>query len=74
MSKKLKPCPCGAVPTELSITEGSTHRWRTVQGDCCGEWMIEARVPTMGNKATPEGQEQACIDSWNQAQRSKPNE
>jgi hypothetical protein len=67
----LLACPCGAVPEELFIRCGSTHRWRYVSGDCCGEWEIEARVPVVGEEANLKDQQaDACARAWNNAPRA----
>ncbi len=42
---KLKPCPCGKIPSALSIVDaGQGGKWANVMGDCCSEWMIEFRT------------------------------
>lgn len=64
---KLKPCPCGKTPKQLCVTEGITHRWIYVTGDCCGEWMIEGRS-NLAKVGTPECSD-AAIDAWNNAPR-----
>lgn len=67
MSEPIKPCPCGHAPKALSVTEGSTFRWRYVEADCGCGWQIEARVHTI----PPEGYDEYadCIDSWNKMPR-----
>jgi len=67
MSNELKKCPCGKVPDELFIAEGSTFRWRYVSGNCCGEWAIEARVESGLNDS--EGIKHECMVAWNDACR-----
>lgn len=44
-AQELKPCPCGAVPTDLSIIDnGQGGKWASATGNCCGEWSIEFRT------------------------------
>ncbi len=69
----LKPCPCGKTPEKLHITEGSTFRWRYVEGGCCGCWMIEVRINTMRNTATTKSDSELdyaeCAEAWNNQPR-----
>ncbi len=65
---KLKPCPCGKTPEKLNICDGDTFRWRIVSGDCCGEWMIEVKVPTLSKPIDYDEYEWCCQD-WNDAPR-----
>lgn len=65
---ELKPCPCGKTPTDLHITDGDTYRWKNVMGNCCNEWVVEARVqPLIGEEKT---ERDACINAWNEAPRA----
>ena len=44
LDKQIKPCPCGAIPKELLLYDANQgSKYAFVQGDCCGEWMIEFR-------------------------------
>lgn len=66
---ELKPCPCGRPLDALIIEPGSTFRWRRLSGNCCGEWSIEVRVPTM--EIPPDYDEMKwCIAKWNDAPRA----
>ena len=65
----IKPCPCGKIPNNLCIAEGSTYRWRLISGDCCGEWMIESS--RIDYQATDEQILKQCTDDWNGASRGK---
>lgn len=65
---ELKPCPCGQIPESLSVSAGSTYRWRYVSGLCCNEWIIEARV-THGSGDVNVYEE--CVRAWNSAPRGK---
>ena len=65
---KLSPCPCGKTPTDLTIQEGSTYRWRYISGNCCGEWMIESS--RIEYPATDEQIKEQCANDWNEAQRA----
>jgi hypothetical protein len=62
-SEFLAPCPCGETPSELSIMDGDTYRWRRVCGNCCGMWEIEVRVNALDNV------EDECRRAWNDAPR-----
>ncbi len=64
---ELKHCPCGATPTALNLSEGSTYRWGYASGNCCSQWEIEFR--TKGRPNEPEYM-QAAIDEWNLAPRA----
>lgn len=72
----LKPCPwCGCNPEKLSITEGSTFRWRLVACPECGAGPGEIRVQTMGSGTPQEWEAQAVIDAaeaWN-TRKEKPD-
>jgi hypothetical protein len=42
---KLKPCPCGRVPSSLDITDaGASGKYADVSGNCCGYWEIEFKT------------------------------
>lgn len=44
-ASSLARCPCGAIPTELVISDaGQGGKYALVQGNCCGKWMIEFRT------------------------------
>ena len=64
----LKPCPCGKVPERLLITGAERSRWREVDGDCCGHWMLEFRSDYLADD-DPELMERA-IEAWNSAPRA----
>ena len=65
----IKPCPCGKTPEKLIISEGSTHRWRYVSGDCGCGWETEARIITYNQ---PEGYDEYtdCVEAWNELPRA----
>ena len=63
----LNPCPCGEVPTDLCINEGSTHRWVYVSGNCCGVWEMEVRVNF--HPIDSQQTKDAAISAWNEAPR-----
>jgi len=65
---ELKRCGCGQVPTKLNVSEGSTFRWRHLTGNCCGEWQIEVRVPTL-NIPVDYDEYAWCCQEWNEATR-----
>jgi len=48
--------------------EGDTFRWRIISGDCCGEWNIEVRIPTIDIPADYD-EHTYCRDEWNNATR-----
>ena len=66
---QLLPCPwCGCTPKELSIREGYTFRWRTVECPECGAGPGEVRIQTMGNGTAEDWEVQAKADAiaaWN---------
>jgi hypothetical protein len=64
---KLKPCPCGKTPKELSgVPLGGGEKWAWVCGDCCGEWGIEARLQYAGGEKA----KRLAADAWNDAPRT----
>lgn len=65
---ELARCPCGKVPESLHIQDGSTYRWRYVTGNCCGEWILEARVSPLEDGETEESR---CEKWWNSAPRGE---
>ena len=65
---EFKQCPCGQTPKELYISEGSTYRWRYVEGDCGCGWMIEVRVNTMRERNT-QLDHQECAEAWDDMPR-----
>ena len=67
MKVKLKPCPCGKVPTKLCISESNTSKWAYVSGNCCGEWNIEFR--TGYYKLDSKDCMVFAIEEWNHAPR-----
>ena len=74
MSEELKPrdCPfCGG--QALSMSEGSTFRWRVLSCDCCGANAGETRIKTAG-EGTQEDWAANCkaeaIAAWNR--RAQP--
>ncbi len=64
---KIKPCPCGEMPETLHVQDGSTYRWRYITGSCCGEWMLEVRVPC---DKRPAEIYRKCVEAWNTAPRA----
>jgi hypothetical protein len=65
----IAPCPCGKIPIELYITDANQgSKWAYVNGDCCGEWMIEFRT-NYYNLDSPECRELA-LEAWNTAPRN----
>lgn len=70
MSEQLKPCPCGELPTELTIGDaGQGGKYATVAGNCCGYWTIEFRTDYWLPN-TPKCKARA-MRVWNSAPRSK---
>lgn len=65
---RLARCPCGQVPTRLSIAQGDTLKWAFTYGDCCGEWHVEFRTKYL------ELQSPQCmalaVAAWNTSPRS----
>ena len=70
---KLKACPCGKIPKELSITDaGQGSKWAYVMGDCCGDWEIEFR--TEYSALDSDECMALAIEGWNAAQRTYPED
>ena len=65
---ELKACPCGVIPKRLNVLDGSSYRYRQVDGGCCGYWEIEVRVNTM-RKPDVEADYAECVEGWNEAPR-----
>ena len=65
---KLKPCPCGKIPPDLSIVDNGS-KWAYVYGDCCGEWHIEFR--TMYNSIESTKCKKLAIEAWNNSSRAE---
>jgi len=68
--QKLKPCPCGQIPSRLVISySGQGEKWAYVRGECCGIWEIEFRTQ-YNDLASPECK--ALADkAWDEAPRGK---
>jgi hypothetical protein len=73
--KEMLPCPwCGQPLTEANVVQGSTFRWRSVEG-CCTEGP-EVRHDTMAtDQAAAEADSRArAIEAWNtRATLEKPH-
>ena len=67
---KLKPCPCGEIPENLSIDD-SDCKWFTCCGDCCGEWFIEFRSGYLSMERDKEKIMEMATDEWNETKRAK---
>ena len=69
-SDVLAPCPCGQVPTSLSISDYGGYKYALASPSCCGEWLIEFRT-----NYKPLDSE-ACMTlahaAWNAAPRGEP--
>lgn len=66
MSAELLPCPwCGAPLSKATVIEGSTFRWRVVQG-CCADGP-EVRHDTMADDqaAAEADSTRRAIEAWN---------
>lgn len=67
-ANKIAPCPCGKTPTELGIYDANQgSKWAFVNGNCCGEWMIEFRT----NYTALDSDEckKLARDAWNASPR-----
>lgn len=62
---ELSKCPCGQVPEQLAITEGSTCKYSWVAGHCCSEWNIEFRTDYQSGDALMA----LAVAAWNAAPR-----
>lgn len=66
---KLKPCPCGEVPTELSI-DCSDCKWFSCCGNCCGEWSIEFRSDYLRWDKEEKKITAMAVKAWNETKRA----
>ena len=67
---KLKRCPCGEVPTSLSVCDaGQGGKRAYVYGDCCNTWEIEFR--TQYSDIDSKECMELGIEAWNEALRAK---
>jgi hypothetical protein len=69
MSKRLKKCPCGQVPEDLTLCSGACTSWGYAAGNCCNEWSIEFRLGT-ARIDSPEASALARA-AWDQAPRRR---
>ena len=68
-SIKLAKCACGKNPTDVSIYDATQGgKWANVQGNCCGEWMIEFRTNYLALDS--DECKELAIAAWNDADRS----
>lgn len=69
-----KPCPfCGE--SKISISDGSTFRWRHVECRACGAMGPEIRCQTMGEGTPAEWELEAeadAIAAWNDRATASP--
>lgn len=66
---ELKPCPCGKIPTSLSIVDsGQGTKWGNAFGSCCNEWSIEFR--TYYNDINTDECMQLAVEAWNETTRA----
>jgi hypothetical protein len=66
----LKECPCGQVPTGLSIfMDYSRAKWGYAAGNCCGEWSIEFR--NNYNAVNSDETRALASEAWNRAPRKQ---
>lgn len=66
--KNIARCPCGKIPEHLSIQCFGSYKYALVYGSCCGEWMIEFRVPAY-DPDSPDAAD-AALEAWNKAPRA----
>jgi len=66
---KIVRCPCGNIPKNITITEGSCSKWALASGDCCGEWFVEFR--TSYEEITSTKCMEYAVESWNKTKRSE---
>lgn len=69
MSEKLKPCPCGKVPSKLILEEGATCKYAYCGGNCCGAWLVE--FPTGYAHVSSYAAMELAIPAWNGAMRKE---
>jgi len=65
---KIKECPCGKIPEDLSIQDiGQGTKWAIAIPTCCSEWSIEFKA--MWNSFDSKECKKLAIESWNKAPR-----
>ncbi len=64
-----KICPCGEIPDDIIIVEGSCSKWAFATGSCCGEWHIEFR--TSYEELESVKCKEYATRAWNEAPRVK---
>ena len=67
---ELKPCPCGQVPTSLTLNCKPRDKWGWASGHCCSEWWVEFR-----NQYASDLDEMLAnaTRAWNGTPRPTPN-
>lgn len=70
--QEIAMCPCGATPTDLSISDQG-GKWSTVCGNCCGEWLIEFRTqyPELDPTDRIASVRKLAVNAWNAAPRRR---
>ena len=68
-----KACPwCGNYLSEpLTVIEGSTHRWRCVQGCCTDGPEIRHDTMAKDQEAAEQESRRKAIEAWNQRAEGK---
>ena len=66
---EIKKCACGATPTGLCLTGGSSMKWAQATCNMCGEWSIEFRTQYM--KLDSIDVKRLAEKAWNDAPRKK---
>ena len=63
---KIRPCFCGATPSQLVITETVSSKYALAACEWCGEWSIEFRTNYSQDLAELQ---QLAVKAWNCAPR-----
>ena len=63
---EIRPCFCGATPTQLMVTETSSSKYAWAACEWCGEWSIEFRTNWSQD---PAELQQLAVKAWNYAPR-----
>jgi hypothetical protein len=64
---EIRPCFCGATPSQLMITEGSSSKYAYAACEWCAEWSIEFRT---NYSKDPAELQRLAVKAWNCAPRA----
>lgn len=63
----IKRCPCGEVPIDLAVNEGSTRTYAFASCNVCAEWAVEFR--TVRHDPHSKESYEVAVQAWNAAPR-----